>query len=74
MTNNQGRGSSTVRGMYHLFLGNTSSTLMLAVSAIIGGRILKPDGYGLYTVALIIPPFLYLTVRLGMDAAATRYA
>ena len=60
--------------MYHLFLGNATYTLLLAVTAIVVGRILGPSGYGLYTVALIVPPFLFLAVRLGLDSAATRYA
>jgi O-antigen/teichoic acid export membrane protein len=67
-------GRTTVRGMYHLFLGNASFTLMLAVTAIIVGRILGPDGYGVYTVALIVPQFVFLGVRVGLDSAATRYA
>lgn len=67
-------GQTTVRGMYHLFLGNASFTLMLAVTAIIVGRILGPDGYGVYTVALILPQFVFLAVRLGLDSSATRYA
>lgn len=60
--------------MYYLFLGNVSFTLMLAVTAVVVGRILGPDGYGLYTVALIVPQFVFLGVRLGLDSAATRFA
>ena len=60
--------------MYDLFLGNTTYTLLLALTAVIVGRILGPDGYGLYTIALIIPPFLFNAIRLGLDTAATRYA
>ena len=60
--------------MYQLFLGNTAYTLLLAVTAIVVGRILGPGGYGLYTVALIVPSFLFTAVRLGLDSAATRYA
>jgi O-antigen/teichoic acid export membrane protein len=60
--------------MYHLFLGNTTYTLLLAITAIVVGRILGPDGYGLYTVALIVPSFLFTVVRLGLDSASTRYA
>ena len=67
-------GSPTVRGMYDLFLGNTAYTLLLAVTAIVVGRIIGPDGYGLYAVALIVPSFLFTAVRLGLDSAATRYA
>jgi O-antigen/teichoic acid export membrane protein len=60
--------------MYQLFLGNTSYTLLLAATAIVVGRFLGPSGYGLYTVALIVPPFLFTAIRLGLDSAATRFA
>ena len=60
--------------MYDLFLGNISYTLLLAVTAIVVGRILGPSGYGLYTVALIVPSYLFSATRLGLDSAATRYA
>ena len=67
-------GSLTVKGIYHLFVGNTIYTLLIAVTAIVVGRILGPPNYGLYTVALIVPPFLFTAVRLGLDSAATRFA
>jgi stage V sporulation protein B len=60
--------------MYHLFLGNIAYTLLLAVTATVGRRVLGPDGYGLYTIALIVPPFLFNVIKLGLDSAATRYA
>ncbi len=66
--------SPTVKGMYDLFLGNTSFTLLAALTAIIVGRIIGPDAYGLYTIALIVPTFLFTAIRLGLDSAATRYA
>lgn len=60
--------------MYQLFLGNMTFTVLLAVTAIVVGRILGPADYGLYSVALIVPPFLFTAIRLGLDSAATRYA
>jgi O-antigen/teichoic acid export membrane protein len=66
--------ASAVRGMYHLFLGNTTYTVLLAITAIIVGRVLGPDRYGLYTIALILPPFAFLAGKFGLDSAATRYA
>ena len=66
------QGSPTVKGMYQLFLGNTTYTLLLAVTAIVVGRILGPDRYGLYTVALIVPTFLFMAVRLGFDSSFVR--
>jgi stage V sporulation protein B len=60
--------------MYDLFLGNISYTILLAVTAIVVGRILGPAMYGLYTVALIAPSFLFTVVGLGLDSTATRFA
>ncbi len=74
MSNDGQQGSPTVRGMYHLFLGNATFILLFAVTAIVVGRTPGPDGYGLYTVAVVIPPFLFNSIRLGLDTAATRYA
>jgi O-antigen/teichoic acid export membrane protein len=74
MTEDAKAGSPTVKGMYQLFIGNTTYTLLLAVTAIVVGRILGPSNYGLYTIALIVPPFLFLAIRLGLDSAATRFA
>lgn len=68
------KGSLTVKGIYHLFLGNTLYTLLLALTTIAVARILGPSEYGLYTVALIFPPLLFTAIRLGLDAAATRFA
>ena len=47
---------------------------MLAIAAIFIGRLLGPDGYGLYTIALIVPSYAYLLLRLGSTSTITRYA
>jgi len=73
MSETEQQGPSIVKGMYHLFLGNTTYTILLAVTAIVVGRILGPSGYGLYAIALIVPPFLFSAIRLGLDSAAIRY-
>lgn len=65
--------TSTVKGMYQLFVGNIFYTLMMGIASVVVGRILGPSEYGLYSIALIFPPFLYLTVRLGLTAAVTKY-
>ncbi|MGA1974356.1 MAG: oligosaccharide flippase family protein [Conexivisphaerales archaeon] len=67
-------GRSTARGLYNLFLGNFTSTLLLAVCAIAVGRILGPSDYGLYSVALILPGYVYLAIQLGIPSAATRFS
>lgn len=62
-----------VRGTVILFLGNTSSTVILAVTAIITARLLGPDRYGLYTLVLLIPNIFYLLVGFGVNSALTRF-
>lgn len=68
------KGGSVVRGVYHLFVGNIASTILLAVTAIYVGRTLGPSAYGLYALALVAPGYLYVATQLGLQSAATRYA
>lgn len=65
---------STPKGAYHLFLGNTSATLILALNAIVISRLLGPSNYGLYALALVIPSYAYLFVHFGLTTASTRFA
>lgn len=68
-------GSATItKGAYHLFIGNIISTIILAVTAIIVGRLLGPDRYGLYTIALIVPAYAFLLLRMGVSSTITRYS
>jgi O-antigen/teichoic acid export membrane protein len=46
----------------------------LAVSAIIIARLLGPDGYGAYTLALILPNVLLFLLGLGVATGLTRFA
>ncbi len=66
--------STISKGTYHLFVGNLVSTIILAVTLIIVGRLLGPANYGLYNIALIIPSYVYLVLRLGATSTITRYA
>ncbi|MDG6934936.1 MAG: oligosaccharide flippase family protein, partial [Nitrososphaerota archaeon] len=59
--------------MYYLFMGNVASTLILAVTAIAVGRLLGPGGYGLYTLALVMPGYVSSVGLLGLPFAATRF-
>jgi hypothetical protein len=42
-------------GGFSLFLGEAYSTIVLAVGLILIARLLGPDGYGLYTLAFVVP-------------------
>jgi len=50
---------------FFLFLANASSTLILALRSILIARLLGPENYGLYSVALIAPSFLIALGDLG---------
>ncbi|MDG6999677.1 MAG: oligosaccharide flippase family protein [Nitrososphaerota archaeon] len=73
MSAQDAKESSISKGAYYLFVGNFVSTFVLASSSIIIGRLLGPDTYGLYTIALIIPSYGYLFLRLGLPSTLTRY-
>jgi O-antigen/teichoic acid export membrane protein len=65
---------STAGGAFSLFVGNFTSTLLFAACAIFVGRYLGKSDYGLYSIALILPGYLYLFLQLGIPSAATRFA
>jgi len=60
------------RGGLFLFIGNTSSTVILAVGIIIVARLLGPFDYGLYTLTLAIPTLLVALADVGMNYALVR--
>jgi len=60
------------RGGFFLFVGNTSSTLILAVGVILVARLLGPSGYGLYTLALVVPLLLASLADAGISFALVR--
>jgi O-antigen/teichoic acid export membrane protein len=74
MAGEGGAVRSTARGVFSLFVGNFTSTLLLAACAIFVGRYLGASDYGLYSIALILPGYIYLFLQLGIPSAATRFA
>jgi O-antigen/teichoic acid export membrane protein len=60
------------RGGLFLFIGNASSTVILAVGAILVARLLGPFSYGLYTLSLTIPTLLVALADVGMNYALIR--
>jgi len=60
------------RGGLFLFVGNTFSTVILAVGAIIVARLLGPFSYGLYTLTVAIPVLLVALADAGMNSALVR--
>jgi len=69
--------TGVVRGLAHggfmLFVGEFLSTILLALAAILMARLLGPGGYGLYTLALVIPNLTVNLIGLSMDFAAARF-
>lgn len=59
-------------GGLFLFIGNTSSTVILAIGVIIVARLLGPSSYGLYTLTLTIPLVLVSLSDAGMSYALVR--
>jgi len=69
----EAQGGSATRGAYRLFLGNVTSTILLAITAVFVARLLQPAAYGYYSIALITPGYLQTIIQLGLPNAATRY-
>lgn len=65
-------GDSAVGG-FSLFLGEAFSTIILAVGSVLIARLLGPDGYGVYTLAFVVPLLLVYLVELGVDEALIRF-
>jgi len=60
------------QGGLFLFIGNTSSTVILAAGAILVARLLGPFSYGLYTLSVAIPLLLVALADTGMNFALVR--
>ncbi|MCW4044521.1 MAG: oligosaccharide flippase family protein [Candidatus Bathyarchaeota archaeon] len=64
----------SARGGFFLFSGATTATIIMALSAILVGRLLGPELYGQYNLVLVIPNLLLLFTDLGINAGITKYA
>jgi O-antigen/teichoic acid export membrane protein len=60
------------RGGVFLFIGNSSSTVILAVGVIVVARLLGPLNYGLYTLTVTVPVLLAALADVGMNYALIR--
>ncbi len=63
----------SARGTIILLVGNLLTTAIGTVTTIFVARLLGPDGYGVYTLAFVIPGLLNQFVGLGVNVAVTRY-
>ncbi|MEM2093582.1 MAG: oligosaccharide flippase family protein, partial [Candidatus Bathyarchaeia archaeon] len=60
-------------GAFHLFWGGSLATVLSAVCAILVARLLGPEQYGVYSLALIVSGFLMLFTDYGVSQALTRF-
>jgi O-antigen/teichoic acid export membrane protein len=63
----------SVRGGFHLFWGIVVSAVVAAVGVIILARLLQPQNYGLYTIALAAPNLIGTFRDWGMNSAMIKY-
>jgi O-antigen/teichoic acid export membrane protein len=63
----------SARGGFFLISGSALSTVILAMSAILIGRILGPEMYGQYTLATVVSQLLFLFTDLGINHGITKY-
>jgi len=66
-------GKISATGSFQLFIGKTTSTIIMAVGTIILGRLMLPEEYGLYSVALIPSLMISLFQDWGIGSAMTKY-
>jgi O-antigen/teichoic acid export membrane protein len=64
---------TSTRSSFFLISGTAISTIILAISSIIIARLLGPDLYGLYTLALVAPQLLLLFIDLGIDQGILKF-
>jgi len=66
-------GKTSAIGSFQLFIGQASSTIIMAAGAIILARLITPEEYGLYSIALI-PSYMAILFRdWGINSAITKY-
>ena len=62
------------KGGFTLFVGNSASSIILAVGSIIVARLLGPEGVGLYALSLTVPSILVGLIDFGINPAVTYYS
>lgn len=64
---------TSAKGSVQLFIGVVTSTLIMALGTIILARLMTPQEYGLYSIALI-PSYTFILFRdWGVNSAITKY-
>jgi O-antigen/teichoic acid export membrane protein len=63
----------SAKGGFYLFWGIVVSTVVSAVGVIVLARIMQPQNYGLYTIALAAPNLIWTFRDWGMNSAIVKY-
>ena len=66
-------GQTSASGSFHLFIGKSVSTVVLAVGTIVLGLFILQSDYGLYAIALIPAGTFMLFQDWGVGSALTKY-
>ena len=66
-------GKTSATGSFRLLIGVATSTIIMALAAIILGRLMTVDEYGLYGIVLIPSTMMNLFRDWGINSAMTRY-
>ena len=64
----------SAKGSFYLMSGTAASTIIGAVASIVVARLLGPSGYGLYSLAFVLPALFVSFADLGVSSALTRFA
>ncbi|MGB9854570.1 MAG: oligosaccharide flippase family protein [Candidatus Bathyarchaeales archaeon] len=67
-------GKASAIGSFQLFIGVAASTVIMAVGSIILARLMTPEEYGLYSIALIPSYMIVLFREWGVDSAIIKYS
>ena len=66
-------GKVSATGSFQLFIGVATSTIIMAIGSIILARLMLPEEYGLYSIALV-PSYMIILFRdWGVNSAITKY-
>jgi O-antigen/teichoic acid export membrane protein len=63
----------SARGGFYLFWGIVVSTIVSALGVIVLARVMQPQNYGLYTIALAAPNLIGTFRDWGMNSAMVKY-
>ena len=64
----------SARGGFFLASGSFMSTVILAITAILVGRLLGPELYGEYALSFVVTEMLYVFADFGITAGVVKYS